>query len=74
MLVYTKIITGVMKVGKSENILEVETFDRFDENEEESMINPQILVSLKENHVAITKWGRLVLRGKTKNSLLDMLI
>lgn len=74
MLVYTKIITGVMKVGKSENILEVETFDRFDENEEESMVNPRILVSHKENHVAITKWGRLVLRGKTKNSLLDMLI
>lgn len=63
-----------MKVGKSENILEVETFDRFDGNEEESMINPRILISHTENHVAITKWGRLILRGKTKNSLLNMLI
>lgn len=74
MFVYTKIITGMMKVGKSENILEVETFGRFDGYEEESMTNPQVLVSHKENHVAISKWGRLILRGKTKNFLLDMLI
>lgn len=44
-----------MKIGKSKNILEVETFDRFDGNEEESIINPQILISHKQNHVAITK-------------------